>query len=663
MLLPNNGRSSCTFLSPTNASSNVGLPINPGNSNVHSANPGHTTIHSANNDRGHSTIESPNNGHVINNSLLSNSHCINSGCHNNNIQATSNKSGQFHSNSNVQTTNNARGNGTIISRNSGMLSPSHLGHRPNLPPSVSNTAPPHNAERNSSIIPLTSQPDLLRPNQLLSPNAQVSFTLPFSSQQRAHTASSPSTSLNGLVNGSVLSHDSHMTGSVISHTSQTSSPRLSHDLMTTSPTFTLDQERWNPLVSPNSQNGFSWPTQQSGSMVPNSTSAGSNAGLPKDGYVGSALLPSGYQRNTTHNSQGSNSQLSHDLQRNGNVSAAGSQRSRSLSFSSQCPPNTAISPPVSQIGSSTMPLSGHQRSSTVRTPTSEKNVVHPPTRKKSTSSSKKQKNSPVVVPTSVRNGHDPRVLVPIDHKRSNTVVSSSNCQRRSSLPQTNHNSLNAHVKKSVPLSSSEHKNAHVLTPDHHGNSAKPSTSWQQTSALISSNSQSVLAHSNQLNNQHLSSDYQTGRGVTTSHSVRGNSTVISPSSQRNSHVISPTSQIDSHVISPPSQMNSHMISQPSQINSHVISPTPQINRRVISPTASQINSRVISDDLGHSVNIVPPSSQQRDSPFHLPQLPSYQTAIGRSGHSTTTTIPDRHGTTPTAPCQHGSAPSLSFPTL
>ena len=638
VLLPNNGHSSCTLLSPTSASSNVGLPINPGNSNVHSANPSHSTIHSANN------------GHVINNNLLSNSHCINSGCHNNNIQATSNKGGQFHychSNSNVQTTNNARGNGTIISRNSGMLSPSRLGHRPNLPPSVSNTAPPHNAERNSSIIPLTSQPDLLRGNQLLSPNAQVSFTLPFSSQQRAHTASSTSTSLNGLVNGSVLSHDSHMTGSVISHTSQTSSPRLSHDLMTTSPTFTLDQERWNPLVSPNSQNGFSWPTQQSGSMVPNSTSAGSNAGLPKDGHIGSALLPSGYNRNTTHNSPGSNSQLSHDLQRNGNVSAAGSQRSRSLSSSSQYPPNTAISPPALQIGSSTMPLSGHQRSSTVRTPTSEKNVVHPPTRKKSTSSSKKQKNSPVVVPTSVRNGHDPRVLVPIDHKRSNTVVSSSNCQRRSSLPQTNHNSLNAHVKKGVPLSSSEHKNAHVLTPDHHGNSARPSTSWQQTSALISSNSQSVLAHSNQLNNQHLSSDYQTGSGVTTSHSVRRNSTVISPSSQRNSHLISTTSQIDSHVISLPSQMNSH-----------VISPTSQINRRVIStPAASQINSRVISDDLGHSVNIVPPSSQQRDRPFHLPQLPSYQTAIGRSGHSTTTTIPDRHGTTPTAPGQHGSAPS------
>ena len=366
MLLPNNGHSSCTLLSPTSASSNVGLPINPGNSNVHSANPSHSTIHSANN--GHTTIHSANNGHVINNSLLSNSHCINSGCHNNNIQATSNKSGQFHnchSNSNVQTTKNARGNGTIISRNSGMLSPSRLGNRPNLPPSVSNTAPPHNAERNSSIIPLTSQPDLLRGSQLLSPNAQVSFTLPFSSQQRAHTVSSLSTSSNGLGNGSVLSHDSHMTGSVISHTSQTSSPRLSHDLMTTSPTFTLDQERWNPLVSPNSQNGFSWPTQQSGSMVPNSTSADSNAGVPKDGHIGNALLPSGYHRNTTHNSPGSNSQLSHDLQRNGNVSAAGSQRSRSLSSSSQYPPNTAISPPASQIGSSTMPLSGHQRSSTL----------------------------------------------------------------------------------------------------------------------------------------------------------------------------------------------------------------------------------------------------------------------------------------------------------
>ena len=137
------------------------------------------------------------------------------------------------------------------------------------------------------------------------------------------------------------------------------------------------------------------------------------------------------------------------------------------------------------------------------------------------------------------------------------------------------------MKKSVPLSSNEHKNAHVLTPDHHGNSARQSTSWQQTSALISSNSQSVLAHSNQLNNQHLSSDYQTGSGVSLSHSVRRNSTVISPSSQRNSHVISPTSQIDSHVISPPSQMNSH-----------VISPTPQIN------------SRVISDDLGHIVSIL-----------------------------------------------------------
>ena len=360
-----------------------------------------------------------------------------------------------------------------------------------------------------------------------------------------------------------------------------------------------------------------------GCVVPKSTSAGSNAGLPKVGHIGSALLPSGYQRNTTHNSPGSNSQLSHHLQRNGNVSAAGSQRSRSLSSSSQYPPNTAISPPALQIGSSTMPLSGHQRSSTVRTPTSEKKVVHPPTRKKSTSSSKKQKNSPVVVPTSVRNGHDPRVLVLTDHKRSNTVVSLSNCQRRSSLPQTNHNSLNAHVKKSVPLSSSEHKNAHVLTSDHHGNSARPSTSWLQTSALISSNSQSELAHSNQPNNQHLSSDYQTGSGVSSSHSVRRNSTVISPSSQRNSHVISPTSQINSHVISPPSQMNSHVISPPSQMNSHVISPTPQINRRVIStPTASQTYSRVISDDLGHSVNIVPPASQQRDSPFHLPQLPS-----------------------------------------
>ena len=217
MLLPNNGHSSCTLLSPTSASSNVGLPINPGNSDVHSANPshstihsannghttihsannGHTTIHSANTDCGHSTIQSPISGHVINNSLLSNSHGTNSGCHNNNIQATSNKSGQFHnchSNSNVQTTNNARVIGIIISRNSGMLSPSRLGHRPNLPPSVSNTSPPHNAERNSSIIPLTYQPDVLRANQLLSPNAQVSFTLPFSSQQRAHTASSPSTS-------------------------------------------------------------------------------------------------------------------------------------------------------------------------------------------------------------------------------------------------------------------------------------------------------------------------------------------------------------------------------------------------------------------------------------------------------------------------------------
>ena len=120
---------------------------------------------------------------------------------------------------------------------------------------------------------------------------------------------------------------------------------------------------------------------------------------------------------STHNSPGSNSQLSHDLHRNGNVSAAGSQRSRSLSSSSQYPPNTVLSPPVSQIGSSTMPLSGHQRSSTVRTPISEKNVVHAPTRKKSTSSSKKQKNSPVVVPTSVRNGHDPRVLVPTDHQK------------------------------------------------------------------------------------------------------------------------------------------------------------------------------------------------------------------------------------------------------